>query len=89
MPARKPNLLPCEVRTVGELAALLATLPQDKPLYRRGNMGHWIHGWIVHEKNRLARHKNEEENYTADLNDSVWKKSKNAFHKPFSAIIFW
>jgi hypothetical protein len=86
----KLEQLPCEVKTVGELAALLAILPQDRPLYRHGIMGDWVHGWILHEKTQLAKHKNDAENYTADLTDKVWKKgSKSAFHKAFSAIIIW
>lgn len=70
---------PIVVKTVGDLAALLATLPQDMPLYKRGTMGDWVQNVTVRVK-PLAKHTNTDENYTADLTDPVWRSDKAKGH---------
>ena len=65
-------LPPLMVKTVGDLAAVLATLPQDMPLYKRGSMGDWTQNVTIQVK-PLAKHTSTEEDYTADLTDPVWR----------------
>jgi hypothetical protein len=80
------------VLTVGELLAALQELPPDQPVYQRGNMGDWIHGITIQSKN-LAKHRNPDENYVADLTDPVWsrgslKRDKSTIWLPeFAALI--
>ena len=75
------------VGTVVELMALLATLPPDKPLYRRGNMGDFAPGVGV-VQTKLAQHFNKDEPYFANLDDPVWSRvQRNTFLEEFDATI--
>lgn len=73
-----------EAQTVGELAAILAKLPADMPLYRRGNIGDWVQGVEIGTR-KLALHSNHSEKYVADLTNPTWKKAKDLFDAEFQA----
>jgi hypothetical protein len=76
---------PKMVRTVGDLAQLLASLPQDMLLFQRGNIGNWTQNVKIGAR-KLAKHRNDAENYHADMTDPVWQKVKATFHPEFLAV---
>jgi hypothetical protein len=74
-------------KTVGELRAILAALPDDMPLHHQGSMGEHPAGLCLLVR-QLAE-ANAEAGYFADVSaDPVWSKPQhaNSFAKPFPAL---
>lgn len=60
-------------RTVGELRALLAALPDNMPLHHHGNMGEYPPGLMLVIRN-LAVAKSDPMYYADIENDPIWSK---------------
>lgn len=74
------------LKTVGELRARIANLPDNMPLHHRGDMGDFPPGKILTFR-KLAEHKMEP--YFADIeNDPVWsnRKYRDEFGEPVACL---
>ena len=74
-------------KTVGELRAFIAEMPDDMPLHHRGNVGEHPVGLMLVIR-KLAAAKNEPD-YFADIEDDpIWSKKdrRSGFGKAFDAL---
>lgn len=78
-----------QAKTVGELRALLADLPDDMPLHERGNCGEWTLGIGV-AQTKLAAAKRDPGYFAAIESDPLWsqKQHRKAFGPAFTALLF-